>query len=106
MYLGDDSPSNIIRCGRVKVKLKDVSISTLLGLLHIPNVARILISVKKIYVEGAKTVCGDGHCKMVQGLTVLMRGFWYGTLYKLLGRTIIDECSNSVVIEEGGKYDS
>ena len=27
----------------------------------------------------------------------------YGTLYKLLGKTIIDECNNSVVLEEGGK---
>ena len=36
---------------------------------------------------------------------VLMRGVWYGTLYKLLGKTIIDECNNSVVLEEGGKYD-
>ena len=36
---------------------------------------------------------------------VLMRGFFYGTLYKLLGRTIIDECNSFVVLEEGGKDD-
>ena len=36
---------------------------------------------------------------------VLMRRVWYGTLYKLLGKTIIDECNNSVVLQEGGKYD-
>ena len=35
---------------------------------------------------------------------VLMRGVRYGTLYKILGSTIIDECSSSVVHEEGGKY--
>ena len=27
----------------------------------------------------------------------------YGTLYKILGKTIIDECNNFVVLEEGGK---
>ena len=42
---------------------------------------------------------------MVQGSMVLMRGVQYGTLYKLLGKTIIDECNNSVVLEEGGKDD-
>ena len=34
-----------------------------------------------------------------------MRGVRYGTLYKLLGKTIIDECNNSVVLEEGSKDD-
>ena len=34
---------------------------------------------------------------------VLMRGVRYGTLYKLLGSTIIDECNSYVVSEEGGK---
>ena len=36
---------------------------------------------------------------------VLMRGVQYGTLYKLLVKTIIDECNNYVVLEEGGKVD-
>ena len=36
---------------------------------------------------------------------VLMRGVRYGTLYKLLGKTIIDECNNYVVLEDGGKDD-
>ena len=36
---------------------------------------------------------------------VLMKRVWYGTMYKLLGKTIIDECNNSVVLEEGGKDD-
>ena len=54
-------------------------------------------------VAGVKTVCGDGGCKMVRGSMVLMRGVLYGNLYKLLGKSIIDECNNSVVLEEGGK---
>ena len=36
---------------------------------------------------------------------VLMRVVRYGNLYKLLGSTIIDECNNSVVHEEGGNND-
>ena len=54
-------------------------------------------------VAGVKTVRGDGSFKMVRGSMVLMRGVPYGTLYKILGSTIIDECNNSIVLEEGGK---
>ena len=56
-------------------------------------------------VAGVKIVCGDGGCKMVRGSMVLTRGVQYGTLYKLLGKTIIDACNYSVVLEEGGKDD-
>ena len=56
-------------------------------------------------VAGVKTVCGDGGWKMVWRSMVLMRGVRYGTLYKLLGRTIIDEWNIYVVLEERGKYD-
>ena len=36
---------------------------------------------------------------------VLIRGVGYGTLYKLLGKNIIDECKSFVLLEEGGKDD-
>ena len=74
-------------------------------MLHIPNLARNLISIGNMDVAGVKTVCGDYGCKMVRGSMVLMRGVRYGTLYKLLGKIIIDECNNYVVLEEGGKDD-
>ena len=75
------------------------------GVLHIPNLARNLIYVRKMYVVGGNIVCGDGGCKMVQGSMVLIRGFQDGTLYKLLGRNIIIECNSSIVLDEGGKDD-
>ena len=105
MYLGDDSPISIISCSRVKLKLKDGRIRTLPRVLHIPNIARNLISVEKMDVVGVKTMCGDGGCKIVRGSVVLMRGVRYGTLYKLLRRTIINECNNFFVLKEGGKDD-
>ena len=60
MYLGDDSPTSIIGCGRVKIKLKDGRIRTLPRVLHIPNLSRNLIPVRNMDVAGVKTVCGDG----------------------------------------------
>ena len=62
---GDDSPANIVGHGRVKLKLKDGRIRTLLRVLHIPNLARNLIFVRKMDVAGVNTMCGDGGCKMV-----------------------------------------
>ena len=91
MSLGDDSQASIIRRARVKLKLKDGRIITLPRVLHIQNIERNLLSVGKMDVTGVKTVCGDGGCKMVRGSMVLMRGVRYGTLYKLLGSTILDE---------------
>ena len=80
VYLGDNSPANVIGRGRVKLKLKDGRIRTIPRVLHIPNIERNLISDRKMDVAGVKTMCGDGGCKMVQGSMVLMRGFWNGTM--------------------------
>ena len=60
MYLGDDSPANIIGCGRIKLKLKDGRIRNIHGVLHIPNLERNLIFVGKMDVLGGKNMCGDG----------------------------------------------
>ena len=51
--------------GRVKLLLKDGSIRTLPGLLHIPKLARSLISVSKMDDIGMDTILGKGTCKMV-----------------------------------------
>ena len=50
---------------------------------------------------GVKIVFDKDTCKMVWGALVLMRGARTGTLYKLQGSTVIDECHNSVVPESG-----
>ena len=85
VYSRDDSPTSIIGRGRVKLKLKDGRIRTLPGVLHITNLARNLIFVRKLNVAGVKTMCGDGGCKMVRGSIVLMRGVRYGT-YTTIGK--------------------
>ena len=67
------------------------------GVLHIPGLARNLIPVSKMADAGVKTVFKKDKCKMVRGEMVLMMGVQYGTMYKLLGRTIIDGCNNTIV---------
>ena len=36
---------------------------------------------------------------MVQGEMVLMRGVWCWTMYKMLGRTFIDGCNDTIFLE-------
>jgi hypothetical protein len=65
VFLGDDSTTKILGRGRVKLLLKYGRIRTLPGVLHIPKLARSLISVSKLDDAGVDTVFGKNTCKMV-----------------------------------------
>ena len=54
LYLGDESPKKIIGNGRVKFLLNDGRIKTLLGVLHIPYLAKNLISINKMSNVGVQ----------------------------------------------------
>ena len=103
VFLGDDRKARIFGRGKVKLKLQGGRIRTLPGVLHIPALARNLISVSKMDDAGVKTVFEKDACKMVQGGLVFMRGVRIGTLYKLQVSTIIDGCNSSVVLERGAE---
>jgi hypothetical protein len=65
VFLGDDSTEKILRRGRVKLLLKDGRIRTLPRVLHIPKLARSLISVINMEDATVDIVFGKGACKMV-----------------------------------------
>jgi hypothetical protein len=90
VFLGDDSTNRITGRGNVKLRLIDGRIRTLLGVLHILGLARNLIFVSKVDDAGVKTIFEKETCRMVRGEMVLLKGVWFGTLYKLKGRTISD----------------
>jgi hypothetical protein len=100
-----NSTEKILGHGRVKLLLNDGRIRTLPGVLHIPKLARSLISVSKLGDAGVKTVFEKNTCKMVRGAMVLMRGVCCGTLYKLLGSTYTNGCNSSVVLEKKNEGD-
>jgi hypothetical protein len=103
VFLGGDSTSKIMGCGRVKLLLKDGRIKTLLRVFHIPDLAKSLISINKLDDVGVDTLLGKGTCKMVRGAIGLMREVQCGTMYKLLGRTYIDGCNSSIFPEQRDK---
>jgi hypothetical protein len=105
VFLGDDSTTKIMGRGRVKLLLKYGRIRTLPGVLDIPKLDRSLISVSKLDDVGVDTIFGNKTCKMVRGAMVLMRGVWWGTLYKLFGSTYTNGCNSYVVPEQRNEGD-
>eukprot|EP00253_Pinus_taeda_P005734 PITA_05734 len=76
---------------------------TLSGVLHIPALAKNMISVSKMDDAGVKIVFKKYTCKMVWEALVLMQGVQIGTLYKLQGSSVVDGCNSSVVLESGAE---
>lgn len=77
-------------------------IRTLLDVMHIPVLARNLISISKISDAGVNIFEND-RCKTVLGAMVLMRGVFYGNMYNILGSTVINGCSNFIILEDKRK---
>jgi hypothetical protein len=90
VFLGDESTSKIIGQGNFKLKLMDGSIITLPGVLHILGLSKKLTYVRKMSNLGIQIVFEKETLRMVRGEMVFLRGFWIGTLYKILGSTISD----------------
>ena len=99
--MGDDRKARIIGRRKVKLKLQGERFRTLPGVLHIPALARNMISVSKLDDASVKIVFEKHTCKTVQGALVLMQGVRIGTLYKIQGINIFDGCNSSVVPESG-----
>ena len=89
VFLGGDRKARIIGHGKVKLKLQGGRIRTLLGVLHILALAKSLFFVSNMDDAGVKIVFEKYTCNMVQGGLVLMHGVCIGTLYKVLGATVL-----------------
>jgi hypothetical protein len=69
--------------------------------LHIPGLAINFIYVIKMDDVGVKTIFEKETCRMVRGTMVLLKGVWFGTLYKIKGITISDVCNSSIFHDIG-----
>jgi len=79
--------------------MHDGKVRSLPSVMHIPGLARNLIFVSKIIDANVDFNCYKNSCNMVHGSMVLVWGVQAGTLYKLLGSTITNECNNSFILE-------
>jgi hypothetical protein len=83
------------------LRLIDGRIRTLPGVLHIPGLAINLISVSRMDDAGVKTIFEKETSRMVRGEMVLLKGVWFGTLYKIQGINISDGYNSSIVLDIG-----
>jgi hypothetical protein len=74
VFLGHDSTTRIIGQRKIKLRLIYGRIRTLLGVLHIPGLAKNLIFVRKMDDAGVKMIFETKNCRMVQEAMVLLKG--------------------------------
>jgi hypothetical protein len=101
VFLGDDLKTIIIGRGKVNLRLIYGRIRTLPGFLHIQGLAINLIYVIKMDDVGVKKIFEKKTYRIVRGKMVLLKGVWFGTLYKFQGSTISDGCNSSIVLDIG-----
>jgi hypothetical protein len=101
VFLGDDSTTRIIGKGKFKSRLIDGRIRTLPSVLNIPRVAINFISVRKMDDAEVKKIFGKETCRVVRGEMVLLKGVWFGNMYKMKGSIIIDGFNSSIVPDIG-----
>jgi hypothetical protein len=101
VFLGDESTTRIIGQGKVKLRLIYGRIRTLPGVLQIPGLAINLISIRKMDDARVKKIFEKETWRMVRGEMVLLKGVWFGTIYKMKGSTISDGCNSSIVPDIG-----
>eukprot|EP00253_Pinus_taeda_P023515 PITA_23515 len=74
VFLGDDRKARIVGCRKVKLKLQGGRVRKLPSVLHIPALARNMISISKLDDAGVEIVFEKDTCMMVRRALVLMRG--------------------------------
>ena len=102
MYLVYDSHLDIFAHCKVKIRFLDGRIRNINGVLHIPGLARNLLSIKKLIDAGVQVVFYDVRCKIVRCVMLIATGVRYGTLYKLDACTI--ECNNTYMKTNSIEY--
>ena len=83
MYLGDNLVLDIFHRGSMHVNFSNCRIRRFDGVLHIPRLARNLLSVSKLIDAGVHVQFSKVGVKMVRGAMVIARGSRLGTLYQL-----------------------
>ena len=74
IFLGDDRKARIVGRGKVKLKLQGGRVRTLLGVLHIPALARNLIYVSKLDDAVVKNSVREGYMKDGSGIIGIYAG--------------------------------
>jgi hypothetical protein len=86
IWMGDNSPCEVVGMGTVQIKMFDGNVRTLTEVRHVPSMSRSLISLSTLDTKGYKYYAGDNVLKVTKGSLVVMKGgLKSATLYVLRG---------------------
>ncbi|CAD6255778.1 unnamed protein product [Miscanthus lutarioriparius] len=99
--MGDNNPREIVGIGSVQIKMHDGIIRTLKDVRHIPGMARNLVSLSTLDVEGYRHSGSGGVCKVSKGSLIHMIGDMNSTkLYVLRGSTLHGSVTAATVFND------
>lgn len=81
VYLGNDKPCNIIRNGKVHIKLQNGNKWLLKEVKHVLDLRKNLISTRQMGSEGCINTFTNKTWKVTEGALVVAKGEKVGTLY-------------------------
>ena len=88
VLMGNNHPCKIIGVGSVRIKTHDGVVRTLVGVRHVPDMSKNLISLSTLEISGYSFVGGDGILDIIMDAVVVMRARRIGRLYELQGSTV------------------
>jgi GAG-pre-integrase domain/Integrase core domain len=89
VLLGNDYLCKIVDVGTIRIKMHDGIIRTLMGVRHIPDLTKNLISLGSLEDGGCKFQSDGGVLKVLKCTLTLMKAKKVGTLYFLEGTSIV-----------------
>jgi hypothetical protein len=89
VLMGNNMPCRIVGVGTVKVRMYDGIVRTLLGVRHVPDLRRNLVSLGALDSVGWKYTAEGGVLSASLGARVFVKGQKLGNLYVLDGSTIV-----------------
>lgn len=91
VYMGNDVTCKTIGIGSIRIKMFDGTVRTLSDVRHVPDLRNNLISMGVLDSCGYKGIVQGGVLKISKGILNVMKANEVGNLYKLEGRTKIDQ---------------
>ena len=89
--MGNNVTCKTVGIGSIRIKMYDGIVRTLTDVRHVPELRKNLISMGVLDDVGYKFAVQGGVMKISKGILVVMKANRVGNLYKLEGRTKIDQ---------------
>ena len=87
--MGNDVAYKVVGIGIIRIKKHDGIVRTLTDVRHVPNLKKILISLRTLDSNRCTYKVGSGVLRISNGALVVMKGKKINGLYTLQGSTVI-----------------